>query len=84
MPAVAAVGLFDAAANVLVAYATTRGPAGVVAVLSALYPVATILLARLVLGEKLDRWRRAGGVLALGGAAGGCSRSVPPRLVTGC
>ena len=68
VPAVAAVGLFDTAANVLVAYATTRGPAGVVAVLSALYPVATILLARLVLGEKLDRAKRIGGGLALGGA----------------
>jgi drug/metabolite transporter (DMT)-like permease len=69
VPAVAAVGIFDTAANVLVAYATTRGPAGVVAVLSALYPVVTVLLARLVLGEKLDRTRRIGGGLAIGGAA---------------
>ena len=51
------------------AYATTRGPAGVVAVLSALYPVTTILLARVLLGERLDRVRRLGGALALGGAA---------------
>lgn len=65
---VAAVGLFDTAANVLVAFATTRGPAGVVAVLSALYPVATIVLARLLLGERLDGTRRVGGALALGGA----------------
>ncbi len=69
LPTIAAVGVFDTTANVLVAFATTKGAAGVVAVLSALYPVVTILLARVVLGETLDRTRRVGGVLALGGAA---------------
>src|SRR6185503_19988695 len=68
-PAIAAVGVFDTTANVLVAYATTKGSAGIVAVLSALYPVVTVVLARIVLGEGLDRRRRLGGVLALGGAA---------------
>ena len=69
LPMIVAVGAFDTFANVLVAFATTRGPAGIVAVLSALYPVTTILLARVVLGERLDRNRRLGGALALGGAA---------------
>lgn len=69
LPMILAVGGFDTAANVLVAFATTRGPAGIVAVLSALYPVTTVLLARAVLGERLDRARRVGGALALGGAA---------------
>lgn len=69
LPAIAAVGVFDTTANILVAFATTKGSAGVVAVLSALYPVVTILLARVVLGERLDRPRRLGGVLALCGAA---------------
>ena len=69
VPVIAAVGVFDTTANVLVAFATTKGSAGVVAVLSALYPVVTIVLARVVLGERLDRPRRVGGVLALGGAA---------------
>ena len=69
VPAIVAVGVFDTTANVLVAFATTRGSAGVVAVLSALYPVATIVLARVALGERLDRPRRMGGALALGGAA---------------
>ena len=55
--------------NVLVAFATTKGPAGIVAVLSALYPVTTIVLARVLLAERLDRSRRIGGGLALGGAA---------------
>jgi drug/metabolite transporter (DMT)-like permease len=69
LPMILAVGAFDTLANVLVAFATTRGPAGIVAVLSALYPVTTILLARIVLAERLDRERRIGGALALGGAA---------------
>ena len=69
LPMIVAVGAFDTFANVLVAYATTKGPAGIVAVLSALYPVTTIVLARVVLSERLDRSRRIGGVLALGGAA---------------
>ncbi len=69
VPVIVAVGVFDTTANVLVAFATTKGSAGVVAVLSALYPVVTIVLARVVLGERLDRPRRVGGALALGGAA---------------
>jgi drug/metabolite transporter (DMT)-like permease len=69
LPAIAAVGLFDTTANVLVAFATTYGSAGIVAVLSALYPLTTIVLARIALGERLDRHRRVGGVLALAGAA---------------
>lgn len=69
LPMVLAVGLFDTGANVLVAFATTLGAAGIVAVLSALYPVATIALARVALHERLDTWRRVGAALALGGAA---------------
>jgi drug/metabolite transporter (DMT)-like permease len=52
-----------------VAFAVTLGAAGVVSVLSALYPIATVVLARIVLGERLDRVKRAGGVAALAGAA---------------
>ena len=69
LPALVAIGIFDTGANVLVAYATTKGAAGIVAVLSALYPVVTVVLARLVLGEKLSVSRRVGGVVALAGAA---------------
>lgn len=61
--------MFDTGANVLVASATTKGLTGVVAVLSALYPLLTIVLARLVLDERLDARRRAGGIVALSGAA---------------
>ena len=69
LPAIVAVGLFDTTANLLVAFATTYGSAGIVAVLSALYPLTTILLARAFLSERLDRTRRVGGALALAGAA---------------
>jgi drug/metabolite transporter (DMT)-like permease len=69
LPLLLGVGLFDTGANVCVAFATTEGAAGIVAVLSALYPVVTIVLARIVLAERLSRPRRAGGVVALAGAA---------------
>jgi drug/metabolite transporter (DMT)-like permease len=69
VPAIVAVGVFDTTANVLVALATTHGSAGIVAVLSALYPLTTIVLAWIFLSERLDRTQRAGGALALAGAA---------------
>ena len=69
LPLVAAVGVFDTGANVFVAAATTRGAVGIVAVLSSLYPVVTVVLAWLVLGERLGTPKRAGGTAALAGAA---------------
>ena len=64
-----AVGVFDTGANALIALAATRGSIGIVAVLSSLYPITTILLARAVLHERLGTTRTAGGLIALGGAA---------------
>jgi drug/metabolite transporter (DMT)-like permease len=69
VPVLFAVGAFDTGANVSVAFATTKGAAGIVAVLSALYPIVTVVLARVVLAERLSVARRAGGVIALAGAA---------------
>jgi drug/metabolite transporter (DMT)-like permease len=69
LPMLAGVGVLDAGANVCVAFATTHGTAGVVAVLSALYPVVTVVLARLVLSERLTLGRRVGGSIAIAGAA---------------
>ena len=69
LPLVLAVGVFDTGANALIAIATTHGSIGIVAVLSALYPIMTILLARAVLHERLGPSRTAGGLVALGGAA---------------
>jgi drug/metabolite transporter (DMT)-like permease len=69
LPLVVAVGVFDTGANVLIAVAATRGSIGIVAVLSALYPITTILLARAVLHERLGAARTMGGLVALAGAA---------------
>ncbi|MGH3076794.1 MAG: EamA family transporter [Gaiellaceae bacterium] len=69
LPLLVAIGLFDTSANVLVAFASTRDAAGIVAVLSALYPIVTVVLARVVLGERLSAGRRAAGVVAVAGAA---------------
>jgi drug/metabolite transporter (DMT)-like permease len=69
LPVLVGVGVFDTSANVLVAFATTLGAAGIVAVLSALYPVVTVVLARIVLAERLSGSRRTGGAVAIAGAA---------------
>lgn len=66
---VAAVGIVDTTANVLFAYASTRGNLGVAAVLGSLYPVTTVLLGRLVLAERLSKLQNTGVVLALLGVA---------------
>jgi uncharacterized membrane protein len=58
-PAVAA-GLFDAAGNLAFLLAVRGGTLVVVAVITALYPAGTVLLARRVLAERLTRWQLAG------------------------
>jgi len=63
------VGLLDAGANGLYAAAATEGLLSVVAVLGALYPVSTVLLARAVLGERVRRIQEVGIVAALAGVA---------------
>lgn len=57
-------GLLDASANALFLVATQLGALTVVAVLGALYPVSTVLLARVVLSERLDWPQLAGCALA--------------------
>jgi drug/metabolite transporter (DMT)-like permease len=64
-PALVAVGFADAGANLLFGYAAAQGLVSVVAVLGALYPVTTVLLARYVLGERMLAVQRAGVVVAL-------------------
>jgi drug/metabolite transporter (DMT)-like permease len=64
---VAAVGIGDTGANLLFAYAATTGNLAVVGVLGSLYPVATVVLARWLLGERLSGGQNAGVVLALTG-----------------
>ena len=65
--AVALVGLGDTGANLLFAYAATTGNLAVVGVLGSLYPVATVVLARWLLGERLSGGQNAGVILALTG-----------------
>jgi drug/metabolite transporter (DMT)-like permease len=64
---VALVGIADTGANLLFAYAATRGNLAVVGVLGSLYPIATVVLARWLLGERLSGGQNAGVVLALTG-----------------
>ena len=65
----AAIGLFDVAANLMFAIATTKGFVSVVSVLGSLYPVVTVLLARVVLQERLRGVQLAGVTVALAGVA---------------
>ena len=63
----ALIGILDTSANLLFAIATTKGLVSVVAVLGSLYPIVTVVLARVVLGERLHALQRAGAVGALAG-----------------
>jgi drug/metabolite transporter (DMT)-like permease len=62
---IAAAGLFDMGANLLVAAALQRGPLGIVSVLSSLYPAVTALTAMLLLRERLTTNQLTGVVLAM-------------------
>jgi drug/metabolite transporter (DMT)-like permease len=65
----AAAGLLDNVANLLFVLAAARGLLSLVAVLGSLYPVITVLLARVVLHERLARWQLVGVAAALTGVA---------------
>jgi drug/metabolite transporter (DMT)-like permease len=61
---IAAAGLLDVAANLLYLLATREGLLSLVAVLTSLYPASTVLLARVVLNERLVRTQMAGLAMA--------------------
>ena len=67
--ALALVGVLDTGANALFGLASTRGLLSVVSVLAQLYPIATVLLARLVIGERISRPQQAGVLAAFAGVA---------------
>jgi drug/metabolite transporter (DMT)-like permease len=69
LAALALIGVLDAAGNALFAVATTESLLSVAAVLAQLYPVVTVLLARIVLGERISRLQQAGVVSAFAGIA---------------
>ncbi len=65
--AIAAIGVFDLAANGLFALATTEGLVSVASVCASLYPVVTIILARAVLHEHVRPSQQAGVALVMFG-----------------
>jgi drug/metabolite transporter (DMT)-like permease len=67
LPVLAAVGLGDVLANAFYALSTLHGLLSLMAVLGSLYPVATVLLARFVHGERLRPVQNVGIIAALGG-----------------
>lgn len=62
---VVASGLLDSTANALFLFATRLGLLALTGLLSSLYPVVIVVLARQVLGERLARIQAAGVALAL-------------------
>ena len=68
MPALASIGILDVGANVLYGAASTLGSIALVPVLaSSLYPVEAMVLARLILHERIARWQQAGVLVVIAG-----------------
>ena len=64
---VVAAGLFDVGGNVLYVLARELVPISLAAALTGLYPIVTMILARVVLGERLPRLGQLGVALAIVG-----------------
>jgi drug/metabolite transporter (DMT)-like permease len=69
LPILVAAGLFDTAANLFYGASARRGLISVVSVLASLYPVVLVVLARLVLSERIARPQLAGVAVTLAGVA---------------
>jgi drug/metabolite transporter (DMT)-like permease len=69
LPVLVLIGLGDMFGNLLFAAASTSGLVSVTSVLASLYPIVTVLLARIVLKERVARSQEAGIVLTLAGVA---------------
>ncbi len=67
--AVIATGFLDSSANLFFTIAARQGSLSVISVLTALYPLGTIILARIFLKEKIAKSQMAGIVLALAASA---------------
>jgi drug/metabolite transporter (DMT)-like permease len=69
VPVLALIGIGDMLGNLLFAAASTSGLVSITSVLASLYPIVTVVLARLVLKERVARSQEAGIVLTLAGVA---------------
>src|SRR5262249_51002106 len=69
LPAAVAAGVLDASANVCYVLAARAGLFGMAVVITSLYPGITVLLARVVLGERTRAVQRFGLALAAAGVA---------------
>jgi len=69
VPLLALVGIGDMLGNLFFAAASTSGLVSITSVLASLYPIVTVVLARLVLKERVARSQEAGIALTLAGVA---------------
>jgi drug/metabolite transporter (DMT)-like permease len=69
VPVLALIGIGDMLGNLLFAAASTSGLVSITSVLASLFPIVTVVLARLILKERVARSQEAGIALTLAGVA---------------
>ena len=69
VPVLALIGIGDMFGNLLFAAASTSGLVSITSVLASLYPIVTVVLARILLKERVARSQEGGIVLTLAGVA---------------